>query len=573
MGLAEDNTSSVLKSELQMLEGIMVQNPETGALTESSSYLGQYTNRVFGAPFQLMDSVDKKFKEINPFLGNEYLRNFTLNSPILHIRPGMPQYTGGTSSSVLAQTVKNLYLTGGSSGMSTVQALISGLAEGTVFRSGSKLQKRMFSFRETYYDYMQHVNYMCRSMATFLNLTDTSRYPTGTFTSYAGTSADDGWQEFSSIKWENYRMMANSTVKTPWEYLKDLVAASPGSSTALNTLQSGIVSGLLTVTTEVVNIVDNIKSNGLGGGILQTFKDSFGESISGNMQNKIAAVEFVVEPVAFDETYTNQTKESTIASSINSIRDSVGSEIGFITNSSLDDNVIAQAAEFLGSGLDSIATSINDLTSSNTGGFVTNLFSGALGAIKGQKMIYPKIYDYSQSSMNYQFTVNLTSPYGDVYNYYMNIVVPLMHLLALVSPRLVTSNSVASPYLVQAYVPGMCTCNMGIIQSMQVTKNKDSNHVSVNGFPLDVKVTFTIEELYNAMSISPGNDPASFLFNDTLNDYLANAAGLIPSIDTYTRQRKATFEALAEYFRSGEYLNDYVSETVEEMEDRINPFR
>jgi hypothetical protein len=569
MGLVKDNTSSILKSELQMLEGIVIQNPETGAMSEEGSYLGQYTNRTFGAPFQFMDSVDKKFSEINPYLGNEYLRNFTLNSPILHIRPGMPKYTGGTSSSSLSSIIRDIYLTSNSDGMNMVQSLIQGLAQGTVFRSGSKLQRRMFSFRETYYDYMQHVNYMCRSMATFLNLTDTSRFPTGTFTS---TSGDDyGWQEFSSIKWENYRMMANSVVKTPWQYLKELCESSPLGS-AWYGLQNGLASTLLVVTTDVVNLTESIASAGMSG-VIKSFQDSFSESMSGTLQNKITAVEFVVEPVAFDESYTNETKESTIASTINSLRDSVGSEIGFITNAAADDSIIAQAAEFLGGGLESIATSLADFVQPATGGFVSNLFSGALASIKGQKMIYPKIYDQSNSSMNYQFTVNLSSPYGDIYNYYMNIVVPLMHLIALVCPRLVTSNSVASPYLVQAYVPGMCTCNMGIIQQMQITKNKDSNHVSVNGYPLDVKVTFTIEELYNAMSISPGNDPASFLFNDTLNDYLANAAGLIPSIDTYTRQRKATFKALGEYFSSGEYLNDYVSETVEELEDRINPFR
>jgi hypothetical protein len=408
-------------------------------------------------------------------------------------------------------------------------------------------------------------------MATFLNLTDTSRFPTGTFTSTSDPQ-DYGWQEFSSIKWENYRMMADSVVKSPWDYLKDLVGSNTVGSAAIATLQGGLSSALLVVTTATVNLVDNIKSSSSVTQFLDNFKASTSGSISSNIQHKITAVEFVVEPVAFDESYTNQTKESTIASSINSIRDSVGSEIGFITNAAADDSIIAQAAEFLGGGLESIATSLSDLVQPATGGFVSNLFSGALASIKGQKMIYPKIYDYSQSSMNYQFTVNLTSPYGDAYNYYMNIVVPMMHLLALACPRLVTSNSTASPYLVQAYIPGMCTCNMGMIQSMQITKNKDSNHVSVNGFPLDVKVTFTIEELYNAMSISPGNDPASFLFNDTLNDYLCNAAGLIPSIDTYSRQRKAAFNALAEYFESGEYLNDYVSETVEEIEDTANPF-
>jgi len=187
-------------------------------------------------------------------------------------------------------------------------------------------------------------------------------------------------------------------------------------------------------------------------------------------------------------------------------------------------------------------------------------------------MIYPKIYQKSDSAMNYHFSVTLTTPYGDPYNYYMNIIVPLMHLIALASPRMVTANSITSPFLVQAFIPGMCTCQLGIISSMQIVKNPSAKHVSVNGFPLDVKVTFTIQELYNSMSISPANDPASFLFNETLNDYMANLGGLQPSVDTYTRQRIAMFKGLQQYFEQGEYLQDVANDALMGIENMANPY-
>ena len=154
----------------------------------------------------------------------------------------------------------------------------------------------------------------------------------------------------------------------------------------------------------------------------------------------------------------------------------------------------------------------------------------------------------------------------------MNIVVPLMHLIALAAPRLVSANSVASPFLVQAFIPGMCTCQLGIVQSLRIEKNPSQKHVSVNGYPLDIKVEMQIEELYNAMSISPANDPASFLFNETLNDYMANLAGLQPSVDTYTKQRQVAFQGLEEYFTSGEMLNDIVSPLVYKIEENVNPY-
>ena len=222
---------------------------------------------------------------------------------------------------------------------------------------------------------------------------------------------------------------------------------------------------------------------------------------------------------------------------------------------------MADAAQFIGGLVEPI-----------TGGFALNLFNGALRSVKGQKMIYPKIYEGSRSEMNYTFNINLSSPYGDVYNYYMNIVVPLMHLIALAAPRMVSANSVASPFLVQAFIPGMCTCQLGIVQNLRITKNPNQKHVSVNGYPLDIKVEMQIEELYNALSISPANDPASFLFNETLNDYMANLAGLQPSVDTYTSQRAVTFQGLEEYFTTGEFVNDTISGLVYKIEESVNPF-
>jgi len=37
------------------------------------------------------------------------------------------------------------------------------------------------------------------------------------------------------------------------------------------------------------------------------------------------------------------------------------------------------------------------------------------------------------------------------------------------------------------------------------------------------------------------------MFNETLNDYMANLSGLVPSMDTYTKQREQSFNALQTY--------------------------
>ncbi|MCM1232971.1 MAG: hypothetical protein NC489_22830 [Ruminococcus flavefaciens] len=569
-----------LGQELTALEGILGQNPETGA-SGKSSYLGEYTNRIFGAPYQLLDSVDRRFPSVNSNLGNEYLRNFLINSPILHIRPGMPKYTGGRQEGLgtgLVNAMKDLYMDTTVGGMSAVQSLVTSLAEDTIFSSGSKFQKRMFGFREAYYNYMQHVNYMCRSMATFMSLTGGSGFPNGTFGS-------TGFQPFASMDWSNYRMMSSSVAKSPIDILKGYSGAAFEALTttvgqiaslpvkAVGALSEGASAAYAYLNPDASgaeNVFDIISQKSEELADSMTSYDA--QHISQQMANKITSVEFMVEPVQFTENLSNETATSTIESMVDSITQGVGTEIAFITNSDADLGAIEGIFSFLGNTASSAAEMIGNMAESITGGFVNNVFKGALQSIKGQKMIYPEIYKSSKSSMDYEFTVTLTSPYGDIYNYYMNIVVPLMHLIALVAPRMVTANTTTSPFLVQAYIPGMCTCNLGIISQMTITKNPTTKHVSVNGFPLTVKVTFTIKELYNAMSISPANDPASFMFNETLNDYMANLAGLIPSTDTFTAQRQNAFNNMAAYMSAGGIGNDIAQEFVEKIENTVNPF-
>ena len=486
-----------LKQELKNLEGILNQNPETGRKT-ITSYVDKYTNRVFGAPYQFLDSVDKRFKGVNEHLGSEYLRNFMLNAPILRIRPGMPKYTGGDGADSIFSMLKKLYFANDSD-LSGVQSLLTMLSRSTIFSAGSRLQRRMYGFRETYYDYMQHVNYMCRSCAVFMELTETDRYPNGAF-----PSNSDEMQEFSTFKWENYRMIDGSGGTKPSEHLKDMIGSTfdklvktifgghidkitngEGLANWLYSSLGGDESDLLNIEDEIANI--------------DFANESVYDGPVGVIENKITAVEFMIEPTSFEETLSNDTANSFVEDTVDALKDSVGAEIGWITNSNSDTGAVGQMIDFLGSTAENATTSLAGMVEGVTGGFVSNIFSGAVQSIKGQKMIYPEIYKSSNSAMNYNFSVVLTTPYGDPYNYYMDILVPLMHLIGLVAPRMVTANTVASPYLVQAYLPGQCTCQLGIIQNMTITKNPNSSKVSVNGFPLEVKVTFTIKELYNAL--------------------------------------------------------------------------
>lgn len=544
-----DEFVDMLAGELEAIDGIHAQDIETGGKNIKSA-LGNYTNKLFGAPYQLLDSVDRRFDVVNPNVGSEYLRNFLLHSPILYIRPGMPKYTGGDDPTTTFRQMQKIY--SDDDNMSISQSLIRALAEKTVFSAGSRLQRRMFGLRPTYLEYMMYVNYMCRSVAILLGLTGgQSSFPNGAFLN------DMKFERFESIRWENYRMMGNSYVDTSLETAKKLADASG----------LGAAGSTASASASFFNPLSNDFASGDSASdkISTAWNTAMNTSLNDVVSDRIQSVMFMVEPVSFNENLSNEVSQSFIESALDGISNSMGSEIAFITGSKADTGLIGGLTEFLGSGMESASLNLGKLVEPVTGGFMTNLFSGAVQSLKGQKMIYPDIYKASNSGMDYEYTITLTTPYGDIYNYYMNIIVPLMHLIALAAPRMVTSNTVTSPFLVQSYIPGMCTCQMGIVSNMRITKNPTYKSVSVNGFPLTVKVDFTIKELYNAMAISPANDPASFMFNETLNDYMANLAGLVPSTDTFAKQRATMFQNLSEYFESGTYasgLGDYLSDKV-----------
>ena len=213
---------NTLAKELISLENIHGQNPDTGVKDDDASYLKYYTMRLFGSPFQLIDSVDRRFSSINPNIGNQYLRNFTLCAPILHVKPGMPIYTGGEDSTFW-NTVSDTF-TLNRNGKSIAGSLIDSIMKNVVMSKGGRLQKRMYGFRETYYTYMSHVNYMCRSMATFLKLTNTGTDNSGNVTEY-NTSANGRYptgirigkkfQTFKYFDWGNYRFLSNSKYLKP----------------------------------------------------------------------------------------------------------------------------------------------------------------------------------------------------------------------------------------------------------------------------------------------------------------------------------------------------------------------
>lgn len=223
---------------------------------------------------------------------------------------------------------------------------------------------------------------------------------------------------------------------------------------------------------------------------------------------------------SFSESFQNQTGKSALESGIEKGEDII-KELSFLTNTLAMKGVDDLRAN--------VADNLNDWTmktlKNNGDGILPRIFGLTSSVMSGSNLAFPEIWKDATYTRSYNITINLVSPYGDKESVYLNIIVPLMHLLALALPRQTTANTYASPFLVKASAKGWFSCEMGIIDNITIEKGGQDSW-SVDNLPTEVKVTLSLKDLYGQISLTPNSRPDLFLENYSLFHYLAVTCGV-----------------------------------------------
>ena len=199
---------------------------------------------------------------------------------------------------------------------------------------------------------------------------------------------------------------------------------------------------------------------------------------------------------------------------------------GFAKEATMILNSVSDGIDFVTGFLDKATDAIGTLANTITfGHFKDMLTVGGKEVIHGANLIYPEIWMDSEYSKDYSITVDLVSPYGDDEAIYLNIIVPMIHLMAFALPRQSTANSFISPFLVRGYSKGWFSCDMGIVSSISFDKGPDQSWTA-NGLPSRVKVTLNIKDLYAKLMMTPAHRPDLFFTNQGMIDYLGSMCGL-----------------------------------------------
>lgn len=242
--------------------------------------------------------------------------------------------------------------------------------------------------------------------------------------------------------------------------------------------------------------------------------------IQGGNANKYIA--FYVESSGnVTEEFSNSTSESVLSSTVNGFS-STSRELQFLVGTITGREFVDEEAEA------SVMEKINEIQDKyfNGGQLFTDIASGFATIAMGGKLIFPEIWSDSEYSKSFDFTVKLRCPDGDDLSWYLNIYVPLAHLICLTAPHQSDNvNGIKAPFLVRGYFKGLFNCDIGIITALSISKGSDAGWTK-SGLPLEVDVNVQLKDLYQSLSIVTSESPYGFVSNTALSTYIANTCGI-----------------------------------------------
>lgn len=239
---------------------------------------------------------------------------------------------------------------------------------------------------------------------------------------------------------------------------------------------------------------------------------------------------YINSETSMSESFSNDTTQSQLASTVNGISD-MGREINFLLG--YGSNALGTAFDgFNNEDINQNMENVNEIINKFLGksSMLSNLAGNLAVVAQGGKMIFPEIWSDSSFSRSYNVTIKLVSPDSDKLSIYFNIIVPIIFLLCLCLPRSVQKypNDYIAPFLVRGIYKGQYNIDMGIITDMSITRGGDEQSWTIDSLPTQAEVSFTIKDLYSALSITSMKNPFGFdtINNTALMDYIGNMCGI-----------------------------------------------
>lgn len=275
----------------------------------------------------------------------------------------------------------------------------------------------------------------------------------------------------------------------PWgdwvkDYLNSAFGLGVGDQDSQGTMSNNVPSNGTPTPNQPQNA--NSESSGMSTGLSEFF-GKFQDYAKAELTQGSAYVCFTVEhEQTVGESFSSSTKQSDIASTMNETSRSARSKLFNFAGGNIGDNPIANMAESAFSAIGSLA-----------GGFLESVKLQGIAALGGKAFVdIPDIWEDSETSWTTaNYTIKLRSPYGNPISLFMNILVPLAMLLAGACPRSTGRNSWTGPFLCKLWDQGRNQIDIGIIDSLSITRGAGNNGWNLLSQATGIDVTIGIRNL------------------------------------------------------------------------------
>ncbi|MFW6014959.1 MAG: hypothetical protein ACOCRK_00815 [bacterium] len=190
------------------------------------------------------------------------------------------------------------------------------------------------------------------------------------------------------------------------------------------------------------------------------------------------------------------------------------SEVSFITGADVSREIENVNTDSINESMDTGA-----MGSSGLGG----ILSGSVSTL-GVNVQLPDVWKDSSYDKTYNVKFKFSTPHGDPLSVYMNLIVPICHLLPLVTSRRIgTSNTYTSPFMLRIFSKGMMNCDMGMATAINI--NRHPENISIDGLPTEIDVMMTIKDLYAMMNMPQKPNVSGVIKTAGLMGYLGTLCG------------------------------------------------
>ena len=236
------------------------------------------------------------------------------------------------------------------------------------------------------------------------------------------------------------------------------------------------------------------------------------------------------------ESFSNSTTSSTVADQMNEKSSDSKNTMFNMAGGNFGDGMVMGAIE-------TVANLAKDVLS----GALDSIGLSGLGALGGAAFTdIPDFWDSSSTQLtSTSYTIQLRTPYGNSISIMQNILIPLATLLAAAAPRSTGPNSYTAPYLCKLWHKGRAQVQLGIIDSLSITRGTGNVGWNAQGLAMGIDVTFSVTNLSKMLhmpittefSLADAVGLTQFDEDNNFTDYMATLGALGLSEQHYNSTR------------------------------------